>query len=40
MKLNNLIKTAIKVAPIVYPIIKKMIDSKKAGNTTTPTRRK
>ena len=28
MKLNKLIKTAIKYGPIVYPIIKKMVDKK------------
>ena len=40
MKLSNFIKTAIKIAPIVYPIIKKMIASKKGTSSTTPTRRK
>lgn len=30
MKLNKLIKSAIKYGPIVYPIIKKMMDKKSA----------
>nr|WP_246131480.1 hypothetical protein [Kurthia sibirica] len=33
MKAKDLIKTAIKLAPIIIPIVKKVIDSKKA---TTP----
>ena len=40
MKVGNLIRTAIKVAPIVYPIIKKIIDSKKSTTTTTTTTRR
>ncbi|MGE7022530.1 hypothetical protein [Solibacillus cecembensis] len=28
MKLKNVIKTAIKYAPIVYPIVKKLIDNR------------
>ena len=29
MKVKNLVKTAIKCAPIVYPIIRKVLKSKK-----------
>jgi len=29
MKVKNLLKTAIKLAPIVYPIVRKVIKSKK-----------
>lgn len=29
MKVKNLVKTAIKWAPIVYPIIRKLVKSKK-----------
>lgn len=39
MKIGNLVKTAIKWAPVVYPVVKKILDSKKT-NTTTTTRRK
>lgn len=38
MKLNKLIKTAIKYGPIVYPIIKKMIDKKSAPQPATTRR--
>ncbi len=31
MKVANLVKTAVKLAPIVYPIIKKVIKAKKVG---------
>ncbi|MEK3980384.1 hypothetical protein MKY37_15145 [Psychrobacillus sp. FSL K6-2836] len=31
MKVKNLVKTAIKWAPIVYPIIRKVIKSKKTA---------
>ncbi|MEK4090672.1 hypothetical protein MKZ08_02730 [Viridibacillus sp. FSL R5-0477] len=30
MKVRNVVKTAIKLAPIVYPIVIKVIDSRKA----------
>ncbi|GLC90334.1 hypothetical protein [Lysinibacillus piscis] len=33
MKVSNVVKTAIKLAPIVIPIVKKVLDSKKG---TTP----
>ena len=39
MKLNKLIKTAIKYGPIVYPIIKKMMDNKKSTPQPATTRR-
>ncbi|MER2119348.1 MAG: hypothetical protein ABS935_03715 [Solibacillus sp.] len=39
MKLNKLIKTAIKYGPIVYPIIKKMMDNKKSTPQAATTRR-
>jgi hypothetical protein len=35
MRIGNLIKTAIKFAPIIIPIVKKVMDKKK--NTTTTT---
>lgn len=38
MKLNKLIKTAIKYGPIVYPIIKKMVDKKSMPQPTTTRR--
>ena len=31
MKLGKTIKTVMKVAPIVYPIVKKIIDQKKSS---------
>lgn len=34
MKIGRLVKSAIKFAPIAYPIIRKMMNSKKAGNTS------
>nr|WP_240758328.1 hypothetical protein [Lysinibacillus sp. SGAir0095] len=33
MKLGKTIKTIMKVAPIVYPIIKKVMDKKKSSRT-------
>ncbi|MER2108492.1 MAG: hypothetical protein ABS949_16310 [Solibacillus sp.] len=41
MKLGNLVKAAVKYGPIIYPIVKKIIDSKSASKPTTtrPTRR-
>lgn len=33
MGIGRIVKTAIKIAPIAYPIIKKVMNSKKAGNT-------
>lgn len=38
MKLNKLIKTAIKYGPIVYQIIKKMMDKKSAPQPATTRR--
>jgi hypothetical protein len=37
MRLGNLVKTAIKFAPIIIPIVKKVMDKKKATNTNTNT---
>lgn len=34
MRIGRIMKTAIKFAPIAYPIIKKVMNSRKAGNTT------
>lgn len=34
MKIGRLVKSAIKFAPIAYPIIRKMMKNKKAGNTS------
>lgn len=36
LNLGKLIKTAIKVAPIAYPIIRKIIANKKSSNATIP----
>ncbi len=33
MALSRLIKTAIKIAPIAYPIIRKAMNKRKSGNT-------
>ena len=38
MKLNRIIKTAIKYGPIVYPIIKKFIDNRSTAKATTASR--
>jgi len=35
-KFSRLIKFAVKVAPVVYPIIKKMIDKKAQSKKTYP----
>ncbi|MER1999672.1 MAG: hypothetical protein ABS882_07840 [Lysinibacillus sp.] len=41
MKIGNLVKTAIKFAPVVYPIVKKVLDErKKTTPKSTATRRK
>ncbi|ETP68983.1 hypothetical protein HU147_16280 [Planomicrobium chinense] len=44
MGIGRIVKTAIKIAPVAYPIIRKVMQSKKAGDTskykTTPTKRK
>lgn len=34
MKLGKIIKTMIKWAPVIYPIVKKMRDEKKATHAT------
>ncbi|MEX3625277.1 hypothetical protein ACQKND_18695 [Viridibacillus arvi] len=41
MKVRNVVKTAIKLAPIIYPIVIKVIDSRKAKSQAqqTPTTR-
>lgn len=41
MKLNKIVQTAVKLAPIVIPIVKKMLDEKKKSNpsSTKTTRR-
>jgi len=36
MKLGKLVKTVIKLAPIVYPIVRKMMAEKKGGSTRIP----
>ena len=38
MKLNKVIQTAIKYGPIVYPIIKKILNNRSTGKQTTTTR--
>ncbi|MCT6923872.1 hypothetical protein [Metasolibacillus sp.] len=35
MKLGKIVKTAIKWAPVAYPIIKKILDDKKQQPTAT-----
>ena len=41
MKLDRIIKTAIKWGPVIYPIVKKLIDSRSSAKpTTTQTPRK
>ncbi|MEK4230789.1 hypothetical protein [Solibacillus sp. FSL H8-0538] len=41
MNIGKIFKTAVKVAPIVYPIIKKIVINKSAlSNSTTTTRKK
>lgn len=35
MKLGKLVKTVIKFAPVVYPIVKKMMDERKNMKSTT-----
>jgi len=39
MKIGKLIKTAIKLAPVVIPIVKKVMDNKKSSKTTTYQRK-
>lgn len=41
MKLNKVVQTAVKLAPIVIPIVKKMLDEKKKPSPTPskPTKR-
>lgn len=34
MRIGSLIKTAVKFAPIIIPIVKKVMDSKKGPKTT------
>ena len=36
MKLGKLVKTVIKFAPIIIPIVKKAMDKKKTTNTADP----
>ena len=36
MNIGKLIKTAIKLAPIVYPIVRKVMKEKKATSATIP----
>ena len=38
MKINKLVKTAIKFGPILYPIIKKMMDKKSTPQPATTRR--
>ena len=40
MKIRNLIKTVVKIAPIAYPIIKKIIASKSGKSTPSTTSRR
>ena len=34
MGIGRIFKTAIKIAPVAYPIIKKVMKNRKSGNTT------
>lgn len=38
MKLNKVIKTAIKYGPLFYPIIKKVLDNRSASKQPIPPR--
>ncbi|WP_332646173.1 hypothetical protein [Lysinibacillus sp. 54212] len=40
MKLGKIVKTAMRWAPVVYPVVKKAIDSKKASPIKSATTRK
>lgn len=40
MKVSNVVKTAIKLAPIVIPIVKKVMAAKKGTTPTTTARKK
>ena len=40
MKIGKLVKQAIKFAPIIIPIVKKVMDKKKVTNTNTTYPRK
>ncbi|WP_269926111.1 hypothetical protein [Paenisporosarcina quisquiliarum] len=37
MRIGSLIKTAVKFAPIIIPIVKKVMDSRKNSTTSTTT---
>lgn len=36
MRIGKLVKTVIKFAPVIYPIVRKVMKEKKAASTTTP----
>jgi len=36
MSIGKLLKTAIKLAPVIYPIVRKVMKEKKATSTTIP----
>ena len=36
MKIGGLVKKAIKFAPIIIPIVKKVLDSRKSSKTVNP----
>lgn len=40
MKIGNLVKAAVKYGPVIYPIVKKIIDSRSASKPTTRTTRR
>jgi len=40
VKVSKIVKTAIKFAPIVIPIVKKVVAAKKGTTTNVQTRRK
>lgn len=38
MKMKNVFKTAVKWAPVIYPIVKKMLDSRKSKSSMATRR--
>lgn len=40
MKIGNVVKMAIKWAPVIYPVVKKLLDSKNSSTSSTTNRRK
>jgi len=36
MRIGKLVKTVIKLAPVIYPVVRKLMKDKKAASTTIP----